>query len=134
MQIFKLTPKPQSDYRLDINEIKKKCTVEKHGYRHDKIIFGFCDELPDITELQSLGLKIEEVAFDKARVSLMSDLVERGRTKSKIDHLKHEQTENGEKNEPEEALAQKKLAGLNDNIQATKEALGITGTLKVLKL
>lgn len=96
MQSFKLTPKPQSDYRLDINEIKKKCTVEKHGYRHDKIIFGFCDELPDITELQSLGLKIEDVAFDKARVSLMSDLVERGRTKSKIDHLKHEQTENGE--------------------------------------
>lgn len=133
MQIFKLTPRPQSDYRLEVNVIKKKCTVEKNGYRHDKTIFGFCDELPDIAELQSLGLIIEEVPFDKAQLNLMNDLVERGRTKSKIDHLKHEQAENGAKNEQEEAAAQKKLADLSNNIQATKEALGITGTLKVLK-
>ncbi|MBL4907380.1 MAG: hypothetical protein JKX94_08010 [Sneathiella sp.] len=133
MQIFKLTPRPQTDYRLDVNEIKKKCKIEKHGYRHNKIVYGFCDELPDITELQSLGLIIEEIAFDKVQLRLISDLVERGRAKSKIDHLKFERTENGTKNEQEEAVAQKKLADLNDNIQAAKETLGITGTLITLK-
>lgn len=133
MQIFKLTPRPQSDYRLEVNELKKKCTVEKHGYRHNKIVYGFCDKLPDITELQSLGLTIEEIAFDKTQLSLTNDLVERGRAKSKIDHLKFEQTENGTQNEPEQAAAQKKLEDLNNNIQAAKEALGIAGTLIVLK-
>ena len=133
MQTFKLTPKPQSDYRLEVNEIKKKCKLEKHGYRHNKIVYGFCDELPDITELQSLGLNIEEITFDKAQLNLTNDLVERGRAKSKIDHLKYEQVENGMKNEQEEAVAQQRLTDLNNNIQAAKEALGITGILKILK-
>ncbi len=133
MQTFKLTPKPQSDYRLEVKEIKKKCKIEKHGYRHNKTVYGFSDELPDLTELQSLGLIIEEITFDEAQLSLTNDLVERGRAKSKIDHLKYQQTENGAKNEQEEAGAQKKLADLNNNIQAAKEALGITGILKILK-
>ena len=133
MQTFKLTPKPRSDYRLEINEIKKKCKIEKHGYRHNKIVYGFCEELPDITELQDLGLNIEEIGFDEVQLKLKNDLVERGRTKSKIDHLKSEQSENGTKNEQEEALVQKKLADLNDSIQTAKEALGITGTLIVVK-
>jgi len=133
MQTFKLTPKPQSDYRLEVNEIKKKWKLEKHGYRHNKIVYGFCDELPDIAELQSLGLNIEEITFDKAQLNLTNDLVERGRAKSKIDHLKREQIENGAKNEQEEAIAQQKLTDLNNNIQAAKETLSITGTLKTLK-
>ena len=134
MQTFKLTPKPQSDYRLEVKEIKKKCALEKHGYRHNKIVYGFCDELPDLTELQSLGLNIEEITFDEAQLNLTNDLVERGRAKSKIDHLKHAQVENGAKNEQEEAAAQQKLTELNNRIQATKEALDIAGTVKMLKL
>ena len=133
MKTFKLTPKPQSDYRLEVNEIKKKCKLEKHGYRHNKIVYGFCNKLPDITELQSLGLNIEEITFDKAQLNLTNDLVERGRAKSKIDHFKQAQVENGAKNEQEEAAAQQKLTELNNNIQAAKEVLGITGTLKTLK-
>jgi hypothetical protein len=133
MQIFKLTPKPQSDYRLEVQELKTKCKLEKHGYRHNKIIYGFCDKLPEIAELQSLGLAIEYIAFDKAQLSLTNDLVERGRAKSKIEHLKVKHAETGANNEQEEAIAQKRLADLNNNIQAAKEALGISGVLKVLK-
>lgn len=132
MQTFKLKPKPQSDYRLEVDEIKKRCTLEKYGYRHNKIVFGFCVELPDLTELQSLGLDIEEIDFDKAQLSLTHDLIERGRAKSKIGHLKYEREENGAENERDEADVQQKLTDLNNNIQATKEALGITGTLKIL--
>ena len=134
MQIFKLTPKPQGDFRLEVNEIKKKCAVEKHGYRHNKIVYGFCDKLRDLAELKALGLNIEEVAFDKTQLTLMKNLVERGRAKSKIDHLKKDQAENGTNIEQEEAIAQKKLAELSNNIQMAKETLGITGTLIVLKL
>ena len=134
MQIFKLTPKHQRDFRLDIKEIKNKCKIEKYGYRHDKIVYGFCDELPDITELQSLGLNIEAITFDKAQLTLTTCLVERGRTKSKIDHLLYDREENGARNEQEEAAARQKLTDLNDTIQATKETLGITGIIKILKL
>jgi len=133
MQTFKLTPKPQSDYRLEVKEIQRKCTIEKHGYRHNKIVYGFCDELPDIAELKSLGLNIEEIAFDEAQLNLINDLIERGRAKSKIDHLKDQQAENAAENDPEGAAAQQKLADLNNSIQAAKEALGITGILKLLK-
>ena len=133
MQTFKLTPKPQSDYRLEVDQITKKCKLEKHGYRHNKIVYGFCDELPDITELQSLGLNIEEIPFDEAQLNLTNDLVERGRAKSKVEHLKYEQVESGAQNEQEEAAAQQKLTDLNNNIQAAKEGLGITGILKTLK-
>jgi len=133
MQIFKLTPKPQSDYRLEVDEIKKKCKLEKYGYRHNKIVYGFCDDLPDITELQSLGLNIEEIPFDEAQLNLINNLVERGRAKSKIDHLKRDQEENGAQNEQEEAAAQHKLEGLNNNIQTAKAGLSITGTVKTLK-
>ncbi len=133
MQSFKLTPKPQTDYRLQVNEIKKKCKLETHGYRHNKIVYGFCNQLPDITELQSLDLNIEEMTFEKAQLNLTNDLVERGRIKSKLDHLQFEQAENGAENEQEEAVAQQKLTELNNTIQATKAALGITGTVKSLK-
>ena len=133
MQTFKLTPKPQSDYRLEVNELKKQCKLEKHGYRHNKIIYGFCDKVPEIAELQSLGLNVEKIPFEKAQLSLTNDLVERGRAKSKIDHLAVKQAENGARNEQEEAVAQKRLVDLNNNIQAAKEVLGITGILKLLK-
>ena len=133
MQTFKLQPRPQSDYRLEVDKIKTKCKLEKHGYRHNKIVYGFCDELPDMAELQSLGLNIEEIAFDQAQLNLIDDLVQRGRAKSKIDHLKYEREENGVENEPEEAVAQQKLTDLNNSIQATKEALGIAVILKLLK-
>lgn len=133
MQTFKLTPKPRSDFRLEVDKIKSKCKLEKHGYRHNKIVYGFSDELPDITELQSLGLNIEEIAFDQAQLSLTNSLVERGRAKSKIEHLKYEREEDGAQNEPEEAVVQQKLTDLNNDIQAAKEALSITGILKILK-
>jgi len=133
MQTFKLTPKPQSDYRLEVNTIKKTCSLEKHGYRHNKIVYGFSGELPDITELQSLDLNIEEIPFEEAQLSLTNYLVERGRAKSKIDHLQNEREETGAANEPEEAVVQQKLEDLNSNIQAAKEALGIVGTVKILK-
>lgn len=74
------------------------------------------------------------IAFDKAQLSLTNDLVERDRAKSKIDHLKVKQTKVGAKNEQEEAIAQKRLVDLNNNIQAAKEALGIAGTVKLLKI
>ncbi|MDA8638069.1 hypothetical protein N9L49_05610 [Rhodospirillales bacterium] len=133
MQAFKLTPKPQSDFRLEVRKIAKKCKLEKYGYRHNKIVYGFCDELPDITELQSLGLKIEEIPFDETQLTLANNLIERGRAKSKVEHLQFEQVENGAKNEPEVGVALQKLSDLNNTIQATKEALGITGTLRTLK-
>jgi hypothetical protein len=133
MQTFKLTPKPQSNFRLEIDEIHKECKLEKYGYRHNKIVYGFCDELPELTKLQSLGLNIEEIPFDEEQMNLTNNLVERGRTKSKIDHLQREREEDGAKNEQEEAVVQQKLTDLNNNIQAAKEALSITGTLKTLK-
>lgn len=133
MQSFKLTPKPLSDYRLEVAEIKKQCKLEKYGYRHNKIVYGFCDQLPDLTELQSLGIKIEEIAVDEAQLNLVNNLVERGRAKSKVEHLQREQVEDGAKNEKEEAATQQKLTDLNNTIQSAKEALGITGTLKTLK-
>jgi hypothetical protein len=133
MQTFKLTPKPQSDCRLEVNEIKKKCKIERYGYRNNKIVYGFCDELPDIKELQSFGLNIEEITFDEAQLNLANDLVERSRAKSKVDHLEREQLESGAENAQEEAVAQQNLTDLSDHIQAAKAALGITGTLKRLK-
>ena len=133
MQTFKLTPKPQIDYRIGIKEIRKKCKPEQYGYRHNKIVYGFCDELPDIAELQSLGLNIEEITFDEEQLNLTNYLVERGRTKSKIDHLQIQREKNGAANEQEEAVVQQKLTDLNSNIQTTKETLGIIGTLKILK-
>ena len=134
MQMFKLTPKPQSDYRLEVSEIKKKCTLEKHGYRHNKIVYGFCNELHDIAELRFLGINIEEIAFDEGQLTLTNDLVERGRAKSKIKHVQREREEGGEENEQEEAEARQKLTDLNSKIQAAKETLGIIGILKILEL
>jgi len=133
MHTFKLTPKPRSDYRLEVDQIKKRCSLEKHGYRHNKIVYGFCDELPDLAELQSLGLNIEEITFEDAQRELTNALIERGRAKSKIEHLKREGEVNGAGNGPQEDAAQLKLTDLNNAIQAMKEALGITGTLKILK-
>lgn len=133
MQSFKLTPKPKSDFRLEVDKIQQKCTLEKYGYRHNKIVYGFCDELPDLAELQDLGLKIEEIPFDEAQLNLTNDLVKRGRAKSKISHIQREREESGATNEPEEAVTQQKLTDLNNNIQAAKEALNISGVLKLLK-
>ncbi|MBL4615213.1 MAG: hypothetical protein JKY27_10115 [Magnetovibrio sp.] len=133
MQTFKLTPKPRSDFRQEVDLIQKKCKLEKYGYRHNKIVYGFCEELPDLTKLRSLGLNIEEISFDKAQLCLINDLVERGRAKSKIDHLKYDREENDVNNESEAAVVQQKLMDLNNNIQAAKEVLSITGILKLLK-
>lgn len=133
MQFFKLTPKPQSDYRLEVAEIKEHCKLEKYGYRHNKIVYGFSDALPDIKALQSMGLNIEEIPFDEAQLSLVHALEERGRTKSKLAHLQREQIEDGAQNEQEQGAAQLKLTDLNNAIQAAKEALGIAGTIKTLK-
>lgn len=133
MQAFKLTPKPQSDFRLEISEIEERCRIAKYGYRHNKIVYGFCDELPDIAELQSLGLNIEEIAFDEEQLTLVNNLIDRGRAKSKVEHLKFDQVENGAKNESEVAAAEQKLTDLNNTIQAAKEALGIAGTLRTLR-
>jgi hypothetical protein len=60
-------------------------------------------------------------------------MIERGRAKSKLEHLQKDHLENGVLNEPEQAAAQQKLTDLNNTIQATKEALGITGTLRTLR-
>jgi len=133
MQTFKLTPKPQSDFRLEISEIEKRCKIAKYGYRHNKIVYGFCDVLPEIAELQSLGLNIEEIPFEEAQLDLANNLIERGRAKSKVEHLQFDQVENGAKNEQDVAVAEQKLTDLNNTIQAAKEALGITGTLRTLK-
>ncbi|MBL4692700.1 MAG: hypothetical protein JKY92_05160 [Magnetovibrio sp.] len=133
MQTFKLTPKPRTDYRLEVIELKKRCTLEKHGYRHNKIVYGFCEQLPDLAELQSLGLNIEEITFYKAQTDLTDALIQRIRTKSKIDHIICEREEDGAENQQDEAVAQQKLTDLNNTIQAAKESLGITGTLKILK-
>lgn len=86
-----------------------------------------------LAQLQSRGVNIEAISFDKARLSLAYNLVERGRAKSKLDHLQHDQLENGAKNEQEVAAQQQKLTDLNDTIQSAKEALGISGTLITLK-
>ena len=89
--------------------------------------------MPDIAELQSLGLNIEEIAFDEEQLTLVNNLIDRGRAKSKVEHLKFDQIENGAKNESEVAAAEQKLTDLNNTIQAAKEALGITGTLRTLR-
>ena len=133
MQTFKLTPKHRSDFRLEVQEIRDRCKLERHGYRHNKIVYGFSDDLPDMAELQSLGLNIEEIPFDEAQLKLTNYLVERGRAKSKIEHLRFERDENGAKMSQEEEAAQQKLTDLNDVIQETKESLGVTGTVKILK-
>ena len=65
MQTFKLPHPHHIDYRIGVKEIRKKCKLEAYGYRHNKIVYGFSDKLPDIAELQSLGLNIEEIAFDE---------------------------------------------------------------------
>jgi len=133
MQTFKLTPKPQSDYRLEVREIKQKCKLQKHGYRHNKIVYGFSDKLVGIENLQALGLNIEEIAFDEAQLALTTALVERGRAKSKIDHLLYDRDENGADNADDINKANQKLNELNNKIQATKSVLGIEGTVKILK-
>lgn len=133
MQTFRLTPKPQSDYRIEVKEIKKRCKIETQGYRHNKIVYGFCKELPDMTELQSLGLNIEEITFDEAQLKLTDYLVERGYIKLKIDALRNARDEKGVENAEKEAKAQLKLTDLNNNIQSAKEALGMTGILKTVQ-
>ena len=133
MQTFKLTPKPQSDYRLEVKEIKKKCKIEKHGYRHNKIVYGFCDESLEIIELQSLGLNVEEIPFYEAQLNIINYLLERGRIKLKIARLQFENEKKDATNVEAEAEAQLKLVDLNNDIQSTKEALGITGILKILR-
>lgn len=132
MHTLKLTPKPQSDYRLEVDEIQETCKLEKHGYRHNKVVYGFCESLPDMDELESRGMNVEEIPFDEAQVNLTTFLVERSRAKSKLEHLERER-KNGTNNEQEESATQKKLVHLNNNIQTVKDDLGITGVLKVLK-
>lgn len=133
MQTFKLTPKPQSDYRLEIKELKYRCKLEPHGYRHDKIVYGFSQKLTDLRKLQALDFTIEEITFDDAQLALTTALVERGRTNSKIDHLLHAQEFDGADNADDVNKAKQKFNELNNKIQETKTALGIEGTVKLLK-
>lgn len=120
MEPFKFTPKPQSDYRIEVSEIKKRSGLEEHGYRHNKVIYGFCDGFLDIIGLTSLGLNIKELPFDEAQLNLANDLAERGRTKSKIDHLHFKHTENGAGNEEAEDIAQQKFRDSNRKIRPAK--------------
>ncbi len=133
MQTFKLTPKPQSDYRLEIKELKNRSKLEKAGYRHNKIVYGFSQKLNGIEALKGEGLNIEEIAFDDAQLNLATALVERTRAKSKMDHLQHDREFNGRDTAEDEASVQQKLTELNNQIQDTKTALGIEGTVKLLK-
>ena len=78
-------------------------------------------------------MTIEEIPFDEAQLNIINYLLERGRIKSKIARLQFEDEEKDAKNVEAEAEAQHKLVDLNNNIQSTKEILGITGILKILK-
>ena len=133
MQTFKLTPKPQSDYRLEIKELKYRCKLHPHGYRLDKVVYGFSEKLPNLEKMSAQGYVIEEVAFVDAQLAMVKALVERGRAKSKIDHLRHAQEFEGADNADEVNTAQQKLNELNNKIQDAKTALGIQGTVKLLK-
>lgn len=134
MQAFKLTPKPESDYRLEIKELKYRCKLENNGFRHDKVVYGFSAKLTDLAKLQDLGMDIAEITFVEEQLELAKSLAERNRAKSKIDHLRHAQEFNQVENAEELAAAQDKLQALNDKVQSLKETLGIQGTLKHLKL
>ncbi|NVK19464.1 MAG: hypothetical protein HWE30_12265 [Methylocystaceae bacterium] len=134
MQTFKLTPKPESDYRLEIKELKYRCKLENNGFRHDKLVYGFSPKLTDVTKLQALRMDIVEIPFLDEQLDLAKSLAERNRTKSKIDHLRHAQEFEQVQNEEELAAAQSKLQALNDKVQSLKETLGIQGTIKHLKL
>ncbi|MEG3619511.1 hypothetical protein V5T82_13680 [Magnetovibrio sp. PR-2] len=116
-----------------MNIIQTKCKLEKHGYRHNRIVYGFSVDALDITELQSLGLNVEEIAFDEEQRNLVRYLIERGRALSKIDHLRHDREQGGADNAQEEADVQQKLTDLSSKVQAAKETLGIVGTIKLLK-
>lgn len=133
MQTFKLTPKPQSDYRLEVKELKQRCKLQPHGYRLDKVVFGFSEKLPDLGKMQTAGYAIEEVPCVDAQLTLVQTLVERGRAKSKIDHLLHAQEFDGADNAEDVNKAKMKLNELNNKIQDAKTALGISGTVKLLK-
>ena len=80
-----------------------------------------------------VNLRQTETSSHSSDTTLANNLIERGRAKSKVERLQFEQVENGAKNEPEVGVALQKLSDLNNTIQATKEALGITGTLRTLK-
>ena len=73
------------------------------------------------------------IPFDARQLELAQNLIERGRAKSKIEHLQRDLAENGANNEAAIAAAQQRLTDLNDTIQAAKDALGIAGTLRTLK-
>ncbi|GGF65822.1 MULTISPECIES: hypothetical protein [Terasakiella] len=133
MQTFKLTPKPQSDYRLEIKELKYRCKLETHGYRLDKVVYGFSEKLANLVKMHDAGFNIEEVPFVEAQRDLVKALVERGRAKSKIDHLLHAQEFDGADNADDVNKTKMKLNELNNKIQDAKTALGITGTVKLLK-
>lgn len=133
MQTFKLTPKPQSDYRLEIKELKYRCKVEALGYRLDKTVYGFSEKLPNLEKMRNAGFTIEEVPFAQDQHDLVKALEERRRTKSKIDHLLHAQKFDGADNEHDVNMANMKLNELNNRIQEAKTALEITGTVKLLK-
>ncbi|WP_417794232.1 hypothetical protein [Terasakiella pusilla] len=83
--------------------------------------------------MRAAGFDIEEVPFKAAQHSLVKALVERGRAKSKIDHLLHAQEFDGADNADDVNKAKMKLNELNNNIQDAKTTLGITGTVKLLK-
>ncbi len=83
--------------------------------------------------MSAAGYTIEEVPFVEAQRDLVKALVERGRAKSKIDHLLHAQEFDGADNGDDVNKTKMKLNELNNKIQDAKTALGITGTVKLLK-
>ncbi|MDV7338186.1 hypothetical protein RYZ26_01170 [Terasakiella sp. A23] len=133
MQTFKLTPKPQSDYRLELKELKLRSKLEKDGFRHDKVVYGFTQKLNGVDALAEAGMNIEEIPFVEAQQELTQALVQRTRAKSKLDHLQHDREFNGRDTAGEEEKVQQKITDLNNQIQESKTALGIEGTVKHLK-
>jgi len=133
VKTFKLTPKPNSDYRAEVKEIKQICKVEKFGYRYNKIVYGFSKNLADIDEIKALGINIEEITYDVEQFHLTTYLEERGRLKSSLDRLSGEREENGSEKSEKESLTERQLKNLNDKIQQSKDDLEITGTVKKIK-
>ena len=78
-------------------------------------------------------MNVEEIPFYEAQLNIINYLLERGRIKLKIARLQFENEKKDATNIEAEAEAQHKLVDLNNNIQSTKEALGITGILKILR-
>jgi hypothetical protein len=133
VKTFKLTPKQNSDYRVEVKEIKQTFKIEKFGYRIDKAIYGFAKKLTDIEVLQASGFTIEEIPYEVDQYNLTTALEERSRVKSSLDRLRIAREEKGTAKPIKEADTERQLKNLNDEIQRAKEALSITAIVKFIK-